>query len=181
MPDSSLLSGTSWTLAIMAVGIFAWCVLPGGPVSKYLRKRHRLQERAAFEDILRQILQMQQDGKAVTVESLAGILGKSVPLMRRTIGRMTERDLLSVDNQTVALTGDGHRWAMHVLRAHRLWESYLADEARLPMTRLHTQAEREEHRLSESDLAALDAQLGHPAEDPHGDPIPCGRRARRHI
>jgi DtxR family Mn-dependent transcriptional regulator len=85
---------------------------------------------------------------------------------------MSERELLSVDNQTVALTGDGHRWAMHVLRAHRLWESYLADEARLPMTRLHTQAEREEHRLSESDLAALDAQLGHPAEDPHGDPIP---------
>jgi DtxR family Mn-dependent transcriptional regulator len=115
---------------------------------------------------------MQQDGKAVTIESLAGTLRKSVPVMRRVVGRMTERELLSIENRTVFLTGDGNRWAMHVLRAHRLWESYLADEARLPMTRLHTQAEREEHRLSESDLAALDAQLGHPAEDPHGDPIP---------
>jgi DtxR family Mn-dependent transcriptional regulator len=172
MPDSSLFTGAVWFALILAVALLAWGLLPRGPVSKYLRRRHRLQERAAFEDILRQILQMQQDGKAATVEALSGILGKPVPLMRRTIGRMTDRELLSVENQTVLLTREGHRWAMHVLRAHRLWESYLADEARLPMTRLHTQAEREEHRLSESDLAALDAQLGHPAEDPHGDPIP---------
>lgn len=172
MPDMSILTNVAWFLVVPVLAIAAWCLLPNSSVRKYFKTKHRLQERAAFEDILRQVLQMQQDGKVVSTESLAGTLGKSVPVVRRTISRMTQKDLIVYDNQAVRLTDDGQRWAMHVLRAHRLWESYLADEARLPMTRLHTQAEREEHRLSESDLAALDAQLGHPAEDPHGDPIP---------
>lgn len=138
----------------------------------FFRRFRLTRERKLWEDVLRQILQMEQDGKIVSPESLAGVMGRPLPVLRQIIGRMAEHDLLAETGQTLRLTSDGKRWALHILRAHRLWESYLADEARLPMGRLHNQAEAVEHRLTESDLEALDAHLGHPAEDPHGDPIP---------
>lgn len=154
--------------------------VPGSSVYQYFQKKRQRKERSFWEDILRQILQMEQDGRIVSTESLAGAMARSVPELRRVLGRMGEHDLIAEDSQTVRLTKDGKRWALHVLRAHRLWESYLADEARLPMSRLHHQAEAAEHHLSESDLAALDAHLGHPVEDPHGDPIPTAEGELAH-
>ncbi|MCL4783990.1 MAG: metal-dependent transcriptional regulator [Bryobacterales bacterium] len=162
-------------IALLLLSVIAIVVLrfvPNSPIQRYFQMRREKAERALWEDVLRQIVQMEQDGRIVSTESLAGTMGRSVPELRRVMGRMGEHDLIVDDSQKVRLTKDGKRWALHVLRAHRLWESYLADEARLPMSRLHHQAEAVEHQLSESDLAALDAHLGHPVEDPHGDPIP---------
>jgi DtxR family Mn-dependent transcriptional regulator len=62
--------------------------------------------------------------------------------------------------------------ALQVVRAHRLWERYLADEARVPLERVHLAAERREHELTVEQVDRLDAMLGHPTVDPHGDPIP---------
>jgi DtxR family Mn-dependent transcriptional regulator len=59
-----------------------------------------------------------------------------------------------------------------VLRAHRLWEVYLAEELGMPIDRVHEEAERHEHRLSPAQLDRLSAWMGHPNVDPHGDPIP---------
>jgi DtxR family Mn-dependent transcriptional regulator len=61
---------------------------------------------------------------------------------------------------------------VQILRAHRLWETYLAREARVPIGRVHGPAEQAEHRLTAFELDALEAALGHPRSDPHGDPIP---------
>ncbi|MDZ7636759.1 MAG: metal-dependent transcriptional regulator [Bryobacterales bacterium] len=165
---------------LAAICAIASLFLPCAPLGRYFRTRRRNSERAFWEDVLRQVLQMEQDGRVVSTESLAGAMGRSVPVLRRVLGRMAERDLIAGEGQTVRLTDSGKRWALHVLRAHRLWESYLSDEAGLPMNRLHHQAEVAEHRLTESDLAALDAQLGHPVEDPHGDPIPTAEGELAH-
>jgi len=70
------------------------------------------------------------------------------------------------------LTTEGRRLAVQVIRAHRLWERYLADEARMPLEHIHTAAHRREHEMSAAEIDDLDAALGHPARDPHGDPIP---------
>jgi DtxR family Mn-dependent transcriptional regulator len=70
------------------------------------------------------------------------------------------------------LLEEGRRRALQVVRAHRLWERYLADELRVPLAQLHGPAERAEHTLSSERLDALEAHLGHPLRDPHGDPIP---------
>jgi DtxR family Mn-dependent transcriptional regulator len=69
---------------------------------------------------------------------------------------------------------------LQVLRAHRLWERYLVDEARMPVTDVHAEAERREHGESTETLDVLDAAMGYPATDPHGDPIPTagGKLAR---
>jgi DtxR family Mn-dependent transcriptional regulator len=61
---------------------------------------------------------------------------------------------------------------LQVARAHRLWERYLADEARLPLSQVHQLAHRREHQLTAREVDELDAFLGFPAQDPHGDPIP---------
>ncbi|MCC6264298.1 MAG: metal-dependent transcriptional regulator [Bryobacterales bacterium] len=168
-------------LVILGVALVLYLrFVTGSSVHQYFQKKRHRRERAFWEDILRQILQMEQDGRIVSTESLAGTLGRPVHELRHVLGRMSEHDLITEGSQRVRLTKDGKRWALHVLRAHRLWESFLADEARLPMSRLHHQAEAAEHHLSESDLAALDAHLGHPVEDPHGDPIPTAEGELAH-
>lgn len=59
-----------------------------------------------------------------------------------------------------------------LVRAHRLWETYLVDEVGLEEGQIHTEAEKYEHFLTEDVLDEVDARLGYPTKDPHGSPIP---------
>jgi DtxR family Mn-dependent transcriptional regulator len=72
----------------------------------------------------------------------------------------------------VALTEEGRSRALEVLRHHRLLERYLADRLGLSLDEVHAEADRLEHALSEELEAKIDAELGFPTHDPHGDPIP---------
>jgi DtxR family Mn-dependent transcriptional regulator len=86
--------------------------------------------------------------------------------------RLEREQLLRTDGDRFRLTPEGERLAIHVLRAHRLWELYLTDELGVPVGQVHAQAERAEHRLTPADADRLSAAMGHPVTDPHGDPIP---------
>jgi DtxR family transcriptional regulator, Mn-dependent transcriptional regulator len=97
------------------------------------------------------------------------------------ITRMESQGLLVSGSEGVSLTPEGERVALQVVRAHRLLERYLADEAGLPMARLHQAAERGEHELSPEGVDRLDAHLGHPQRDPHGDPIPTREGELPHL
>jgi manganese transport protein len=70
------------------------------------------------------------------------------------------------------ITPDGERRALQLIRAHRLWERYLADKEGLPLTALHDEAMRREHLATPEQVDALARELGNPQFDPHGDPIP---------
>ena len=59
-----------------------------------------------------------------------------------------------------------------MLRHHRLLERYLVDRLGLSLDEVHAEAELLEHALSEELEAKIDAELGFPTHDPHGDPIP---------
>jgi DtxR family Mn-dependent transcriptional regulator len=72
----------------------------------------------------------------------------------------------------VTLTPEGEKVALEVLRHHRLLEVYLTQTLGLSWDKVHTEAERLEHVLSEELEAEIDRVLGYPATDPHGDPIP---------
>ncbi len=78
------------------------------------------------------------------------------------------------------MTPAGEQLALQVIRAHRLWEKYLVDEARVPLTEVHTMADRREHDRSGEVLQELDAAMGFPAIDPHGDPIPTAEGVIEH-
>lgn len=72
----------------------------------------------------------------------------------------------------VSLTPKGNRAALDIIRRHRLVETFLVETLQLDWTIVHAEAERIEHAISPTVLEALDAFLGCPAVDPHGDPIP---------
>ena len=72
----------------------------------------------------------------------------------------------------VKLTAEGRRVALNVLRKHRLIETFLVNVLKMDWSKVHVEAERLEHAISDEVLNRLDALLGHPSTDPHGDPIP---------
>ncbi|MBI2880046.1 MAG: metal-dependent transcriptional regulator [Candidatus Tectomicrobia bacterium] len=75
----------------------------------------------------------------------------------------------------VRLTPGGEQVALQMLRKHRLVELFLVNALGLDWSEVHIEAERLEHALSDTLLERLDAFLGHPDVDPHGDPIPSAK------
>ena len=70
------------------------------------------------------------------------------------------------------LTDEGRRYALRIVRTHRLWERYLAEETGVTEAEWHSEAEYREHVLSPDEANLLAEQMGNPRYDPHGDPIP---------
>jgi len=129
-------------------------------------------EREQVEDALKHLLDREQGGRHASPESLAGTLDLPRVKATRLIADMESQGLLETQGSQLHLTAEGERWAIHVVRAHRLWERYLVDEARMPLNKIHEEAQKREHGFTDAQLNELDAALGHPTLDPHGDPIP---------
>ncbi len=167
-----------WSLAALLAGLAVFTPRIG--LLARWRAYRAAGRREQVEDALKYLLKREHAGQYASLDALAGVLHLSGEAALRLVGRMETQGLLQSRNSGLHLTPDGERWALQVVRAHRLWERYLADEARLPLDRIHKEAERREHHLTSRELDDLDAMLGHPQQDPHGDPIPTreGRLAR---
>ena len=131
----------------------------------------RFRERT--ENALKHLLRQATDGHSASFRSLKGELGLSDRLLLELTERLEREGLIHSDGTHLKLTTEGERVALHVLRAHRLWEVYLAEELGMPLDRVHAAAERQEHHLNRQQLDRLSAAMGHPDVDPHGDPIPA--------
>ena len=135
-------------------------------------KNNRRQRRVLIEDGLKHIFTFRQRNIPVTVESLAGAVELNRSQASELIGEMEQSAMLVYGESGLELTPKGDALALHVVRAHRLWETHLADKTGLAATDWHSQADRKEHSLTPVELDVLAASLGHPLFDPHGDPIP---------
>ncbi|MEJ2483718.1 MAG: metal-dependent transcriptional regulator, partial [Gemmatimonadota bacterium] len=111
-------------------------------------------------------------GLRATEESLAGALSTSRSAALRLLTRLEKLGFIRMEEVHPVLTREGRRYALRVLRSHRLWERYLADRTGIDPADWHAEADRLEHRTSEEEREDLAARLGHPLYDPHGDPIP---------
>ncbi|HSM25663.1 MAG TPA: metal-dependent transcriptional regulator, partial [Anaerolineaceae bacterium] len=129
-------------------------------------------KRVLLEDALKYIFDQEQQGHTVGVDALSGKLKITPKSSFDLIEQMTEQGLITTQKNLVHLSDDGERLALQVIRAHRLWERYLLDEARVPLNEVHDQAKRRHHGMTQKEIDALDASLGYPLSDPHGDPIP---------
>lgn len=129
----------------------------------------------AEQDYLKAIYHLQrkeQDGRVGTV-ALAKWLTVSAASATSMIKKLAEAGLVSHHPyQGVALTGAGERAALEMLRHHRLLETFLSEQLKMPWHEVHAEAERLEHALSEALEDRLAAALGDPTVDPHGAPIP---------
>ena len=127
----------------------------------------------AVQDYLKAIYALESSEERVTTSALAGRMSVSAPSATAMTKRLAELGLVErAPYRGVALTDEGRRGALEVLRHHRLLELYLVDRLGLSLADVHAEAELLEHALSEELEAKIDAELGYPTHDPHGDPIP---------
>jgi DtxR family Mn-dependent transcriptional regulator len=129
-------------------------------------------ERASVEDALKHLYWCEEQTQTATAESLAGNEGVSSAEAGRVLGLLPGAGLAVFRDGVFHLTDPGRRYALQVVRAHRLYETYLAQETGFHETRWHQRAHDKEHHLTTEEVAELAQRLGHPRFDPHGDPIP---------
>ncbi len=163
-------------VALLVAGLLAlvayWLLRPQhGLISRWRRSR-RVTERIRREDTLKHIHRCEMEGVPPTLHSLAGALQISADQAAQLLSELQSNELVLAQGGPIGLTPAGRQTALHLLRAHRLWESHLASETGVPEVEWHEQADDAEHRLTPDELHALDARLGYPEQDPHGDPIP---------
>ncbi|MBI4553177.1 MAG: FeoA domain-containing protein [Candidatus Latescibacteria bacterium] len=158
-----------WIVILVLVLVLLW---PDRGLYVRWQRRRRLLSRQAIEDALMHLHQRQHERRLASVESVASMLRIGTNDALGLVQRMEAQGLLTATGDGLRLSPDGYHWALQVVRAHRLFERYLADETEVPMEEIHARAHRLEHTLSVADLDRMDAALGHPAFDPQGDPIP---------
>ena len=128
----------------------------------------------AVENYLKHVLLLSEGGDdLVSMGELAAALDVVPGTVTTMIKALADEGL--VEHQPrhgVRLTADGRRLALNVLRKHRLVETFLVNVLKMDWSKVHAEAEQLEHAISDEVLDRLDALLGHPQTDPHGDPIP---------
>jgi DtxR family Mn-dependent transcriptional regulator len=132
---------------------------------------------STVENYLKQILLLSgQTGGLVPMGDLASSLAVVPGTVTTMVKSLAAGGLVQHrPRQGVRLTDRGRRLALSVLRRHRLVETFLVNVLKMDWSGVHSEAERLEHAISDDVLDRLDALLGHPATDPHGDPIPSAR------
>ncbi len=129
-------------------------------------------ERVRTEDALKHLYHSQEGGQAASIESLAGALEMPRHMAARLADSLQRHQLAKLVGTRLALTQKGQHYALLVIRTHRLWEQYLAQQTGLDELEWHEQAEYREHQLTPAEVDRLAASMGDPLYDPHGDPIP---------
>jgi DtxR family transcriptional regulator, Mn-dependent transcriptional regulator len=125
------------------------------------------------EDYLKQIYKLELEHGRASTSGLAERLGVSPPSVTSMLKKLASLRLVEHEPyRGVTLTVAGRKAAIEIIRHHRLLEQYLAETLGMPIDAVHEEADRLEHALSEELEARIDASLGYPTHDPHGDPIP---------
>jgi DtxR family Mn-dependent transcriptional regulator len=126
-----------------------------------------------MEDYLKVIYGLDERGNKVTTQAIAERLEVAAPSVTGMLKRLADINLIEHERyRSIGLTDAGRKVALEVVRHHRLLELYLAEALSYSWDEVHDEADRLEHLISEEFERRIDAALGHPTVDPHGDPIP---------
>lgn len=130
---------------------------------------------STVEDYLKCILVQERSGSEalVSMGSIAAALEVAPGTVTAMMKTLADSELVEYEPYSgVRLTSAGRKLAAHVLRRHRLIESFLVQVLDLDWSEVHEEAEQLEHAVSDRLIERIDEMLGRPAFDPHGDPIP---------
>lgn len=142
---------------------------------------------STVEDYIKQIYALQYEqgqGGTVGMGDLAGALGVTPGTATSMVKSLAKSGHLEYTPRVgVQLSQSGERLALLVLRRHRLVELFLVKTLGMEWHEIHEEAETLEHAISDRVLERIDALLGYPEVDPHGDPIPSatGAMAKRDL
>jgi DtxR family Mn-dependent transcriptional regulator len=127
----------------------------------------------ATEEYLETILEIEEEGITPIRARLVERLGLSAPAVSETVQRLVDHDLVELNqDRSLSLTESGRELATRMVRRHRLAERLLSDVIGLEWEKVHKEACRWEHVISDDVEAKLVALLGDPTSCPHGNPIP---------
>ena len=125
------------------------------------------------ENYIKTIFHLQKKEGTVTTNELAKELKTSPASVTDMMKKLKAKKLLNYQPyQGFRLTADGSKVALGIIRRHRLWEFFLAEKLKFTWDEVHEVAEELEHVSNKKLIDKLDAYLGFPKKDPHGDPIP---------
>jgi DtxR family Mn-dependent transcriptional regulator len=137
-----------------------------------LQRGYRSTQRVMIEDALKHFYDLEEKGALGTLDSLSGALSISRDKAATLVERLEGFNLLQTRGHGFKLKSEGRSYALRIIRVHRLWEKYLAEETGLPETDWHHEAEILEHQTTQDQAEEMAAYMGNPPYDPHGDPIP---------
>jgi DtxR family Mn-dependent transcriptional regulator len=155
---------------IILIGVVSF--FPQKGLVARMKRSKTISKKVLIEDALKHLYNCEYNGVGCTLNSVAGKLAISEDEAAELITKLENMGMLSTHLETLQLSSEGRSYALRIIRVHRLWEKYLADETGLDELEWHHAAEEAEHKLTPSDADALAAQIGNPVFDPHGDPIP---------
>jgi len=134
--------------------------------------RTKQRKKINIEDVLKQSLKLHEKG-ILSIKSLADRVTFGEQKLKKYLQLLvSDKSLLLASNGNIDMTEKGIEQATRLVRAHRLWETYLVTQMGLSEEQIHDDAEKYEHLLTDELLDEVDASLGYPMTDPHGSPIP---------
>ena len=128
---------------------------------------------SAEENYLKEIYNLELDHPQVTTSMLAERFDYSAATVTGMLKKLARSGWVAYEPyQGVKLSDSGREIALEVIRHHRLIETFLTRVLDIPWDRVHEEAEKLEHVISEYLESRIDEMLDHPSFDPHGSPIP---------
>jgi ABC-type Mn2+/Zn2+ transport system permease subunit/Mn-dependent DtxR family transcriptional regulator len=161
--------GPAMVLVATLLFVAAMILAPERGVLAERRRRRRVQEHIVEEDVLKALIRQFTDGEAAAADLVRVLHNVAATAVSRAIERLAREGFLLRERGLCVLTPSGRERAVSLVRAHRIWETYLAEQ-NISDPELHEMAERLEH--AHEVAGELSAALGHPTVDPHGEPIP---------
>jgi DtxR family transcriptional regulator, Mn-dependent transcriptional regulator len=147
-------------------------------MADHLPHAHSPQEyHPPVEEYLETMLGLAEEGIPVIQARIAERLGRSAPSVSEMLDRLIEDGYVTREGRRLSLTQSGRALAEKVVRKHRLAERLLVDVIGLEWHKVHREAGRWEHVISDDVEARLVELLGDPATCPHGNPIPGSHSA----
>ncbi|AVP68358.1 metal-dependent transcriptional regulator [Prescottella equi] len=127
------------------------------------------------QDYLKVIWTVQEwSRERVSTKLLSERIGVSASTVSEAIRKLSDQGLVDHARYgSIALTDAGRSAAVSMVRRHRLIETFLVNELGYGWDEVHDEAEVLEHAVSDRMIDRIDAKLGFPERDPHGDPIPA--------
>jgi DtxR family Mn-dependent transcriptional regulator len=168
----SIHPGLLLVIGTLVLGLLTWAVWPQKGLLAFLTRMRMNSQRVLLEDALKFLFDCEYKNIACGLHSIAGNLNISADKAARLLDRLRAMGLITMNDQAFHLSDSGKSYALRVIRVHRIWERYLADETGLGQMEWHGAADLKEHHMSPEAADALAAQIGNPVFDPHGDPIP---------
>ncbi|MBC7923887.1 MAG: metal-dependent transcriptional regulator [Ferruginibacter sp.] len=121
------------------------------------------------------------DPLPVNTNAIAERVATKAASVTDMLKKLADKQLIHYQKyQGVTLTETGRKAALNIIRRHRLWEVFLVDKLGFGWHEVHSLAEELEHIRSDELIDKLEAFLGNPQVDPHGDPIPDHAGQVRH-